>query len=516
MESALRLGAEPALGAPKVRVEPGERAQSNQRPPAPKSPQKPSQSVGGGIFATFETLMMLAACAGVAAVLTATYEHSLGDGRVFPGVQLYGEAVGGLDRAGLGDAADVAAQRSLDRPLTLKAGEGEISTKARELGALPSPDAAIDSALAIGRSADLMTNLWERAQARQGKVDLAIGLRFDESRALDRLMELGPALDRPSLPTRMDLEARKILPAVRGTWLQPYDSLSNVAVGLAAGADTIELAIREKPPVEDPLGEIADQLDIGVLLGSFDTPYQTTEKAKDRTHNLKVGAAALDGYVLMPGETFSFNDVVGDRSAEAGYRYAPGISGGQIVDVLGGGICQVASTLYGAAFFAGLGVERQRPHSRPSSYVDMGLDATVVYPQIDLKLRNDFDFPIVIHMTVSQGEVHTEILGPRRPYQVAFEREINEFLPYRTVYRDDPRLKTGTTAIAQRGMRGFKVKRTRKLYQGGNVVQTDDWDLQYPPTTEIIRRGTSPEGEVPEPKTLPPLRDPAKHLRIVQ
>src|SRR5690606_26482606 len=181
-----------------------------------------------------------------------------------------------------------------------------------------------------------------------------------------------------------------------------------------------------KPPVEDPLGEIADALDVGVVLGSFSTPYSMDGDYGDRTANLKVGAAALDGHVLMPGERFSFNEVVGDRGVESGYRYAPGITGGQLVDVVGGGICQIASTVFGASFFAGLDIVHARPHSRPSGYVDMGLDATVVWDSIDLVLANPYEFPVVIHMTVSQGQVRAEILGPQRPYQIAFERTLKE------------------------------------------------------------------------------------------
>jgi vancomycin resistance protein YoaR len=231
---------------------------------------------------------------------------------------------------------------------------------------------------------------------------------------------------------------------------------------------------------------------------------------------LKVGAAKLDGAVLMPGETFSFNDVVGPRTAEEGFRYAPGITAGELVDVVGGGICQVSSTIFGAAFFAGLDVVDARPHTRPSSYVDMGLDSTVVYPSIDLELKNPFDFPVVFHMTVSQGKVRAEVLGARRPYQVAFERSLTEVVPFDTVWRDDGTLLAGTQAVSQRGMRGFKMKRKRKLHQGGQVVREEAWDLSYPPTTEIRRRGTNPSGKPPEDKPTSPLRDPAPALRIMQ
>ncbi|MCX4245653.1 VanW family protein [Paraliomyxa miuraensis] len=433
---------------------------------------------------------------------------------VVPGVRLAGQDVGGIGAQALRDQAQALGHAALDRPLTLSAGPARVRTSARALGADPVIEASVASALAVGRSGDPWIDLRDRVAASRGEVDLPIGYRFVDGPALDALLALAPQVDRPSLPTRLDLERRKVLPATAGSALLAYDSLSSVAVGLAEGVDHIDLVVQRKPAVEDPLGALADALDVSVVLGSFDTPYSTSDA--DRSHNLKVGSTAIDGVVLQPGELFSFNEVVGPRSAEAGYRYATGIEAGELVDTMGGGICQVSSTLFGAAFFAGLEVVRARPHSRPSSYVDMGLDSTVVYPDIDMKLRNGFDFPVVLHMTVSQGRVRAEVLGPRRPYQVAFERELVEVLPYSTVWRHDDHLRSGTESVAQRGMRGFKVKRIRKLYQGGEVIKEEDWELRYPPTTEILRRGTNPAGQVPEVQKAPPLRDPATALRVVQ
>jgi hypothetical protein len=452
-------------------------------------------------------------------LLVGAVQESRASSTVLPGVTLAGQPIGGLDRERLRVVAASAGEQTLDRELVLRAGSIDTTTSARALGAVPDADDVIEQALALGRTGDLLGDLRVRGQARRGEIDLRVGMRFDERLALEQLLALAPDVDTMSVPTRLDLERRKLLPASRGTALLPYDSLSNVAIGLASGRGTIELAVAHKPavpPSEDPLGLIADQLDIGVVLGSFATPYSMDLGVGDRTHNLKVGAAALDGKVLLPGETFSFNAVVGERSVEAGYRYAPGIEAGQLVDVIGGGICQVASTIFGASFFAGLEIVHARPHSRPSGYVDMGLDATVVWPNVDLVLRNQFDFPIVLHMTVSQGQVRAEVLGPRRPYQVAFERTLKEAKPFETVVRDDPRVRLGSDLVVQRGMRGFEIERVRKLYQGGEVIATEVAELEYPPTREIIRRGSNPAGQVPERKALPALRDPAASMRIMQ
>ena len=198
-------------------------------------------------------------------------------------------------------------------------------------------------------------------------------------------------------------------------------------------------------------------------------------------------------------------------------KVPPGIADGELIDTVGGGICQISSTLYGAAFFAGLELSHSRPHSRPSSYVDMGLDSTVVFGSVDMKLKNPFDFPVVLHTSVSAGKVKIEVLGKQRVFdEVAFERQVKEVLPHSTIVRDDARLHTGAETVSQRGMRGFKVVRTRKLYKAGEIVDTQSWDLFYPPTTHIVRRGNNPRGEWPESKPLSPLRDPARELRIVQ
>lgn len=437
--------------------------------------------------------------------------------RVARGVRLGGIPVGGLAAADLPEIAERAVLDALGRELVLVAPGVELKTTARALGALPAPEDAIAAAMRIGRSGDLFTDYKARDEALRGEIDLAVGFRFREEEALAQLVALAPAVERPSLPTRFDMEGRRVLPAQRGHRLSAYDSLSAVAIGLAGGASRIELVTQPAPEVPDPWAGLAEGLDIGVALATFETPYSTEPNYADRAYNLKIGAAPLDGYVLMPGATMSFNEVVGDRTGEAGFRFAPGIADGEMIDTVGGGICQISSTLYGAAFFAGLELLHSRPHSRPSAYVDMGLDSTVVYGHVDMKLRNPFDFPVVLHTRVAAGKVRVEVLGARKVYdQVAFERQVQEVLPFTTLVRDDPRLVRGSETVSQRGMRGFKVVRTRKLYRAGEVQKTESWDLFYPPTTEILRRGTSPRGERPEAKKLPPLRDPARELRIVQ
>ncbi|MBZ5715007.1 VanW family protein [Nannocystis pusilla] len=469
------------------------------------------------VLPVLESAAMAIGLAAVAAVLWQDLAAARDEGRVIPGVRLGGHDVGGMTAAELPAIAETAVLTALDRKLVLAAPGVEVESTARALGAVPAPETAIAAALRVGHSGDLLADLRARDRALRGEVDLAPGFRFNEDVALEQLLALAPRVERPSLATRFDMDNRRVLPAQRGSRLSAFDSLSAVAVGLASGADRIDLVTQPGPEIPDPWASIADGLDIGAVLAAFETPYSTEGSYADRAYNLKIGAAPLDGYVLMPGATMSFNQVVGDRTGEAGYRFAAGIADGELIDTVGGGICQISSTLYGAAFFAGLDLVHSRPHSRPSAYVDMGLDSTVVYGHVDMKLKNPFDFPVVFHTRVAAGKVRVEVLGARKVFdEVAFERRVQEVLPFNTIVRNDSNLASGAETVSQRGMRGFKVVRTRKLYQAGEVARTESWDLFYPPTTEIVRRGTNPRGERPDAKKLQPLRDPARELRIVQ
>jgi hypothetical protein len=169
---------------------------------------------------------------------------------------------------------------------------------------------------------------------------------------------------------------------------------------------------------------------------------------------------------------------------------APVIAQGELVDGIGGGTCQIAGTLHGAAFFSGLDVVERHPHTRPSFYIKMGLDATVVYPTITLRMRNSFDHPIVLHETVRDGVVRAEVLGPKRTRTVTFVRKIDDVLPFAEIERPDPKLPKGVRVLAQRGIPGFRIHRYRVVRDGPFAVR-ERWNDSYPPTNQIVRVGVA-------------------------
>ena len=147
------------------------------------------------------------------------------------------------------------------------------------------------------------------------------------------------------------------------------------------------------------------------LLSTYSTKYSTRDT--DRTTNLQLASSKINGTVLMPGETFSYNQVVGERTISAGYKEAPIYVSGEVVDGLGGGICQITSTLYNAVLYANLEIVERSNHQFVPSYVTASRDATVVYGSIDFKFKNNRNYPIKILCSVSGGIARFNIYGLR-------------------------------------------------------------------------------------------------------
>ena len=186
------------------------------------------------------------------------------------------------------------------------------------------------------------------------------------------------------------------------------------------------------------------------LLSTYSTRYSTRDR--DRTTNLQLAASKINGTVLMPGETFSYNQVVGERTIAAGYKEAPIYVSGEVVDGLGGGICQITSTLYNAVLYANLEIVERSNHQFVPSYVTASRDATVVYGSIDFKFKNNRDYPIKLVCSVSGGIAKFDIYGLRSNNE--YEVEISSYV-------------TGSTSSSTYS------EAYRILKQNGQVVSTE-------------------------------------------
>jgi vancomycin resistance protein YoaR len=381
--------------------------------------------------------------------------------------------------SGSGATLDVFASRTV----TVKTGSGSTKRTWAELGIELDPDEVMRVGK-VGTEPELA------ALAAKG----SIPVRLDRDKAVQALLQLKSQHDRAPVNAYLDLEQRTIQDDSAGRGIDVWASLPRIAAAARQGAEAVELVAVDVPARVTREGLGID--DISNVLGHYTTKFAVADR--DRNHNLKLAASKINGYVLKPGEQWSFNETVGERSQATGYKIAHVITAGEMVDGLAGGTCQISTTLFGAAFFAGLDIVKTLNHSRPSTYTPLGFDATVVWNLTDLVIKNPYEFPVALHYRVSNGEAKVEVLGKPRPWtRVEFEREVLEESPYSTEERLDPEMPMGTTRLDQLGFPGYKIRRYRRFYQGKKMVKEQKWTLNYKPVTEYVRRGTNPDPDAP-------------------
>ena len=241
------------------------------------------------------------------------------------------------------------------------------------------------------------------------------------------------------------------------------------------------------------------------LLSTFSTKYDASNAP--RTTNLKLAMNKLNGVVVSPGETFSYNKTLGKRTAEAGYREAGGFAGGRVVQTLAGGICQISSTLYDAVVYANLEIVERHNHMFLAGYVGAGKDATVVYGAYDFKFKNTRKYPIMLKTSIGSGVARIDVFGIKEDveYEVEISSKILSYTPFKVVRENDSSLAPGKERVAQNGMNGCKSITYKILkLNGKEVSRTVLSSDTYDPMNKIIKVGPSKTTEV----STQPVKEP--------
>ena len=209
---------------------------------------------------------------------------------------------------------------------------------------------------------------------------------------------------RPPVNASLEKTTGEIIPHKNGLYFD-VDAIVHSVVA-APSKSLIRLEGIEVVPLfrTEHLAELTD------LLGDFSTPLLGSP---GRVENIRLSLAAINNTIVLPGEVFSFNEIVGERTIERGYRNAPIILGEAVVPGVGGGICQSSTTLYNAVREAELQIVERRIHSVAPSYIKHGLDATVAWPYTDFKFMNDSDTPVIVKGEIQGWRVRVWILGKK-------------------------------------------------------------------------------------------------------
>ena len=227
------------------------------------------------------------------------------------------------------------------------------------------------------------------------------------------------------------------------------------------------------------------------LLATYSTKYDGGNI--DRTTNLRIACQKINDKVILPGETFSYNKTLGVRSTATGYKYAKVYENGEVVDGIGGGICQISSTLYNSVLMSNMEIVERRNHQFVTSYTPAGRDATVVYGMTDFRFKNTRTYAVKIKASCSNGIATVSIYGIKEEneYTVSFSTKTISTIPYTVKYVDDNSLASGTEKIKQKGANGKIIETYIVKSLNGKVVSSKLLSRDtYNAMQKIILRGT--------------------------
>lgn len=420
------------------------------------------------------------------------------------------------DGANAARVADVAALRFEREPVYLRV-DGESFELARsELGQRVDRSRleteihqALDTLSSRPSSPSLTLSrallLWSSEQKGHLQARLEPPVEFDGVRAREALGGIAGRVNRPPEDAELLIREHRIVPSRTGRELSIGASLSHLE-SLAPSENWIELSVTETPP--DVTEEELAPVDVTRVLARFETSFRG--KAGPRATNIRTAARFLNGAVLLPGEVLSFNARVGRRIHGRGFVDAPVIVNDEMDEDVGGGVCQVATTLHAAAIYGNLEIVERRSHSRPSGYAPLGLDATVIDGKVDLRLRNPYDEPLLVHAYVTDPFlVRVELLGRSSDVEIEHAYSVTEREPFaRRVWH-----KSETAPFSfkqkQKGSEGMDVVSVVRARKGEHEVSRRSYFSKYYPVPEVFYVG---DGFLAQ--NLPPMPEGATGLVI--
>jgi vancomycin resistance protein YoaR len=351
----------------------------------------------------------------------------------------------------------------------------------------------VQKAWATGRK-----RFWKQwlAPFRMEKTGCQIGLviKVNETALKSKLESLKREIDRPAIPAQIigfNQNQLIIKDEVPGWRLDTKKLRLQLIKTLSNGCPKpIPLPV---VPVQPKLTR-ADILKYHfTIIGSFITEFNP--ESKERTHNLALSAQAIHGTILAPDELFSYNQIVGQRVSERGYQQANVMVKGVLTPGVGGGVCQVSTTLYSAALMARLKIIARNSHERPIDYALPGQDATVNYGTIDLKFRNNRPSPILIHGKIIGNKIRVDIWGEDLypGEEVQLSPVIDHIIAYNTIEKTDPHLPPNERTIARAGQDGYEVSLYRIIMKNGLEIKRELINQShYMPLPELVNVGRHP------------------------
>jgi vancomycin resistance protein YoaR len=448
------------------------------------------------------------------------FAGALGRSRLEPSLRLRGlepEIVPGktgrvLDREGAAHVVVASLVGFVRTPVALPVRTEAPSVSTGDLAAARDRVNTILSApvqLAYGRGGWRLAR-WRLASMLQLPQDGSTRVRMGGPAAERYFEHLRESVDRPAQDASFAIGTNNsvsVVPARSGLVLDTRATgRAIVAAGLSPTDRVARVAVRREAPAVST--REASAMGITGLVGAYETIYGGEA---NRLHNVRLVANLIDGKLIAPGTTFSFNGTTGERGEDKGFREAPVIINGELQTGIGGGVCQVSTTVFNAAYEAGLPITERTNHALYISHYPQGRDATVNYPDTDLQFRNDTPHWLLLRTFVGSSSLTVALYGA--PQNRRVESEVGDLVvtgstPVKRV--SDPSLFVGQTSLQESGSPSRATSVERKVYSaGGKLLYDDKWSSSYRGEYRVINVGTKPKPKLPPPvkkkkKVLPP------------
>jgi len=432
-------------------------------------------------------------------ILFGTGFFSITSERVLNGVEVLGVPLGGLNKEeGIIRLGEIEKNLRASRVI-LRYEDQTWPLPLDEVGLKLNKEAIMDQALQVGKNGSFIKRWQERRMLQKTGLSLTPIIEYDHEKLAQKVNELAKGIIVPPQDATFRINSDNtvsVVPAQDGTGVDLEQLEKDINASLIA-ANNQEIHLNLVPVAPSRSTAFVASMGVKGLLSTYTTSFDPS--VTGRSYNVSVAARAFDELLIMPGHVVSFNEVVGPRSTEAGYKNAPVIVDNELVDGLGGGVCQVSSTLYNSVLLANLEVVERTCHSLPVSYVPIGRDATVVYGLIDLKFRNNTDSYLYIKTYVSGGRLTINIYG-----NTDYKRDVTvnswvvrEIEP-QVIYETDDSLPKGVEVVKRQGAKGYVAVAERVVRNNGVIEKREMLpSSDYSAVNKIIAVGTAVQ-DVPQ------------------
>ena len=419
------------------------------------------------------------------------------ESKIYPGIQVYGVNIGGLNKE---EAIKLLEEKLpnliMDKKLKVVVGDKSLELSYDALNPSYDFETIVDEAIAYGKDKGIFT---KNSLVKGNKsIELNAEIKYDEE-ALSVfenkvLNEIDVAPKNASIS--INSGNISIIPEESGKTIDK-EELHNKLVENINGDPSHEVELTFELKDQEAKIKATDLEKITGRISTYSSNYNDT--GDGRVRNMEIAAETVNGTILMPGEEFSYNALIGDTTPDKGYEKANTYVGNEIVPDYGGGICQVSTTLYRAVMRANIRSTERMNHSLTVSYSEPGLDATVANPYVDYKFVNTYDFPIFIQGYVSGGVVNFSIYGNveamgNKTYDLV--NEIHETYNPPKKYENDATMLEGTEKVVSYGMTGYKASSYLVTYENGVEVNREFIATDvYLTTDTIVKKGTKKKEE---------------------